>query len=183
MKTSKLSLAAGASLLLLSLTRPASADASGWVFAGGGISYLKQHSLSLNPGATMLLQTGIGTSPANTLIFGGSFQLQTFFAHGSDLSVLARLATNGYVNGGFGLALDAGPYQRFWGEESTGGVANLFLGAPWGITLGVIGSSGSHDARAVSAVIGLDFARLTVFRSTGTNWLPNPFPPDRAENH
>ncbi|HEY2408066.1 MAG TPA: hypothetical protein VGI10_18795 [Polyangiaceae bacterium] len=172
-----------AALLLSLRARPARADASAWVFTGGGAAFLKQHSLSLNPGATMLLETGIGTSSSNNVIVGGSFQLQSFFSHGSDLALLARLATRGYVTGGFGMALDAGPYRRFWGETSTGGVANLFLGAPWGITLGASSNWGSNDARGISAVIGLDFARLTVFRNTGTNWLPNPFPADRPENH
>jgi hypothetical protein len=177
------SLAACAGLLLLSTTRSAHADVSAWVFTGGGIGYLKQHALSINPGGVMMLEAGMGTSQQDPLILGGSLQLSPFFGHGSDLALLARLATRGYINGGFGLALEVGPYERFWGEGSAGGVSNLFLGAPWGITLGASGSYGSNDARGVSLLLGLDFMRLTVFRSTGTSWLPNPFPANREENH
>lgn len=130
----------------------------------------------------MRLQIGLGTPPSNLVVFGGLLSLEPQFGHGSDLALLLRTATRGYVNGGFGLALDLGPYERFWGDESVGGAGMLWLGAPWGISLGMGGSFGSHDAREVSAILGLDFARLTVYRNTGTSWFPNPFPAYRPKD-
>ncbi len=50
------------------------------------------------------------------------------------------------------------------------------LGAPWGITLSATGTLGSNDERSVSAVLGIDFARLTVYRTSGGQWWPNTFP-------
>jgi hypothetical protein len=85
------------------------------------------------------------------------------------------------VTGGFGLALDVGPYRRFWGDGSTGGQAALVLGAPWGITLSVGGGLGTNDARLFGATLGLDFARLTVYRLAGENWFLNPHPAYRPK--
>jgi hypothetical protein len=51
------------------------------------------------------------------------------------------------------------------------------LGAPWGLTLrGEAGYGPSEDARMFGIVLGVDFARLTVFRTVGEDWYPNPFP-------
>jgi len=116
------------------------------------------------------------------LIFGGLFSWEPHFGYGSDLSLSLRTATRSYVNGGLGLALDLGPYQRFWGESSVGGAGTLWLGAPWGVSLGVGGSVGSHEARSFSAILGIDFARLTVYRNTGTSAFLNPFPAYRPKD-
>ena len=48
------------------------------------------------------------------------------------------------------------------------------LGAPWGITLSLGGGLGTNDARQYGATLGVDFARLTVYRLSGENWFPNP---------
>jgi hypothetical protein len=163
-------------------TRGARADVSSWAFVGGGAARLQQEGLSAAVKPTMRLQIGLGTPPSNPVVFGGLFSLEPNFGYGSDLALLFRSATRSYVNGNFGLALDLGPYERFWGEKSVGGAGTLWLGAPWGIALGVNGSFGSHDARGMSAILGLDFARLTVYRNSGTNWLPNPFPAYRPKD-
>ena len=130
----------------------------------------------------MRLQFGLGSSPSNPLVFGGLFSIEPNFGHGSDLAILFRGASRGYVNGNFGLALDLGPYERFWGQGSSGAEGTLWLGAPWGVALGVNASSGSHDAAGFSAILGIDFARLTVYRNSGTNWFPNPFPASRPQD-
>jgi hypothetical protein len=162
--------------------RGARADVSSWAFVGGGVSRLQQDGLSGTVMPSMRLQIGLGTPPSNPVVLGGLFSLEPNFGYGSDLAVLLRGASRGYVNGGFGLALDVGPYERFWGEKSAGGEGTLWLGAPWGLALGVNGSLGSNDARGFSAILGVDFARLTVYRNAGTNWFPNPFPAYRPKD-
>lgn len=163
-------------LALLCAARPAHADVSSWVFVGGGVTQLAQNSLASSTAPSMRVNFGMGSDPSHPLIFGGLFSWDPIFGHGSDLSVVFRTATHGYVNGGLGLALDLGPYQRFWGEGSVGGTGTLWLGAPWGVALGLGGSVGSHEARSFSAILGIDLARLTVYRTTGTNAFLNPFP-------
>src|SRR6478609_7855206 len=168
-------------LALLSAVRPARADVSSWVFAGGGVSQLAQDSLSSRTVASMRVHFGMGTDPSHPLVLGGVFSWEPHFGYGSDLSLAMRAASRGYVNGGLGLALDLGPYERFWGEGSVGGAGTFWLGAPWGVSLGVGGSVGSNDARGFSAILGIDFARLTVYRNTGTNLFLNPFPAYRPD--
>jgi len=165
---------------LLLRARTAYADVSSWAFVGGGASQLHQEALSSRTAFAMRVQFGLGTDPSQPLILGGLFSLEPNFGYGSDLALLVRGATRGYVNGGFGLALDAGPYERFWGQRSVGGASMLWLGAPWGVSLGLGGSLGSHDASGFSAILGIDFARLTVYRNAGTSWFPNPFPAYRS---
>jgi hypothetical protein len=94
------------------------------------------------------------------------------------LALLVRGATGGFVQGRWGFAIDAGGYERFWEEGSQGGLAALALGAPWGVTLSASGGIGTNDHRFASVTLGLDFARLTVYRSSGTNWFMNPFVTD-----
>jgi len=159
----------------------AHADVSSWAFVGGGVSRLQQSTLEATTAGSMRLHIGLGTDPSHPLIVGGLFSLEPHFGYGSDLSLAVRTATRGYVNGDFGLALDLGGYERFWGQGSAGGTGMLWLGAPWGVSLGMGGSLGSHDAREFSAILGIDFARLTVYRNSGTGWFMNPFPAYRPK--
>jgi len=159
----------------------ARADVSSWAYVGSGISSLKQKNLELRVDPTLAIETGIGTAPKHPVIVGGMFKLQALFGDGADLGVSVRVATRSFVTGNFGLALDAGPYQRFWGEGSSGGHGSLVLGAPWGITLSVGGGIGTNDARQFGATLGLDFARLTVYRLAGEEWFPNPHPAYRPK--
>jgi len=163
-------------LAALAATDQARADVSSWAYVGGGMTSLKQKNLELKVDPTLAIETGVGTAPRHPLVVGGMFKLQALFGDGADLGISLRLATRSFVTGNFGLALDAGPYQRFWGEGSTGGQASLVLGAPWGITLSLGGGMGSNDARQFGATLGVDFARLTVYRLAGENWFPNPHP-------
>lgn len=172
----------GVASALLLTARGARADVSSWAFVGGGVSQLQQNGLPRTLMPSMRLQIGLGTPPSNPIVLGGLFSLEPNFGYGSDLALLLRGASRGYVNGDFGLALDLGPYERFWGQDSVGGEATLWLGAPWGVALGLNASVGSHDARGVSAILGVDFARLTVYRNTGTNWFLNPFPAYRPKD-
>jgi hypothetical protein len=170
-------LSMAAALSLLFSASPACADVSSWAFVGGGASRLEQSTLSARTVSSMRLHIGMGSDPSHPFIVGGLFSLEPHFGYGSDLALSVRTATRGYVNGQFGLALDLGGYERLWGERtSAGGTGTLWLGAPWGITLGAGASVGTNDAREVSVILGIDFARLTVYRNAGTSWFMNPFP-------
>ena len=159
----------------------ARADVSSWAYVGSGASALEQHGLKLKVDPTLAIETGIGTAPSHPIVVGGMVKFLTLFGSGTDLNVSLRVATQGFVTGKFGLALDAGPYRRFWGEGSTGGQAALVLGAPWGLTLSLGGGVGSNGAHQVGASLGVDFARLTVYRLSGLDWFPNPHPAYRPK--
>ena len=168
------SVALGSLAAALFLADNARADVSSWVYAGFGPAYLKDVDKSRY---TLQLESGLGTPPA-TIVVGGLFRVQPYFGEGTDLALLARVATRGFVQGGFGLALDAGGYQRFWGEGSSGGLGSLVVGLPWGINLSASGGVGTNDTRFATITLGLDFARLTVYRTYGTNWFMNPHATD-----
>jgi hypothetical protein len=155
---------------------PARADVSSWLYLGGGPSQTELGGDDPDRQASFQLDAGLGTPPADTVIFGGLYRVHTHFGMGTDLGLMARIATHGFVNGDWGGALDLGGYQRWWGIGSTGVQGALVLGAPWGITLSVGGGAGTNDARHYSATLGIDFARLTVYRRSGDTWWKNPFP-------
>jgi hypothetical protein len=163
-------------LAVLGLSSPARADVSSWISAAAGVTVLED-KVGRSTAPTLELKTGIGTPPlGDFLAVGGLFQLQTHFGKGTDLGLLARFATKGYVLGDFGIALDLGGYQRFFGERSRGGLGALVLGAPWGLFLSAGGGLGTENERHAGLVLGIDFARLTVYRDVGTSYFPNPHP-------
>lgn len=168
----------------LTVASSAHADVSSWFFVGGGPSW---HGWQGTSGHVVLapsleLETGFGTTPKNPLVLGWLMNGQALFGYGIDLGLSARLATRGFVLGDWGAALDLGGYARFWGAESFGGQGSLVLGAPWGITLNLNAARGSSNAVSFSGVLGVDFLRLTVYRTTGESWMLNPFPPEQPGN-
>lgn len=173
---------AGALLILmlaaLAWTRPAGAQASSWLYVGGGAGVLDQERQIER--SMLQVDTGLGLAPSSFLVLGGIFRGQMLFGSGLDLALLSRLVTREFARGGFGAGIDLGGYHRPWGEGSTGLSGNLVLGAPWGLTLIAGGSVGSGDQRSFFASLGIDFARLTVHRHSGLDWFPNPMrsPPD-----
>ncbi|MCB9588691.1 MAG: hypothetical protein H6718_24995 [Polyangiaceae bacterium] len=175
--------ALGAATLLaaLGVSGAARADVSSWLYLGGGASRLDDRSAEPRFSPDLQLDTGIGTPPADSLIFGGLFRMQTHFGRGTDLGLLVRGATHGFVNGDWGLAVDAGPYVRWWGVGSNGVWGGLNLGAPWGITASANAGFGSEESQTYSFTIGIDFARLTVYRRSGEEWWRNPFPAYRPD--
>jgi hypothetical protein len=175
-----LSALAGAGVAL-SVASVASADVSSWLFVGTGPALVRQDEPDHDPRWSLQLETGIGTPPQDSVIFGGLGRTQTIFGRGTDLALLMRTASHGFVNGDWGGAIDVGPYRRFWGSGSTGVAGSLVLGAPWGLALNLGGSLGSHDGQSFSATLGVDFARLTVYRRAGQNLWVNPFPPTSSE--
>jgi hypothetical protein len=171
------SLAAACGLLAaLAWAAPARADASAWLFTGGGVMGWKQSDRDLATNGALSFDIGAGTSPDSSFIFGGLFRLTPILGVGSDLALLGRVATHGFQASQFGIALDAGGYARFWGEGSAGFTGAITLGAPLGVTLSLQGAVGSHDALAFGAVAGIDLLRLTIYRQSLLDWWPNPSP-------
>lgn len=115
------------------------------------------------------------------MVVGALARVTPYLGHGTDLALVARAASRGFVTGDWGLALDAGPYGRWWGAESSGFTGALQLGAPYGLTLGLNASVGSNEQRTFGAVIGVDLLRLTVYRLGGQNWWSNPRPAWRPD--
>ena len=184
-------LTAGFALSLALFARSARADVSSWANASAGPSFIDEGTgnppqgngigTGMQTQGALSLQAGLGSTPENALVGGGLFHLETHFTKGTDLGLLGRIATQGYVLGDWGGALDLGGYERFWGVGSYGGLGALVLGAPWGITLRGEAAIGTNDHRSFGVVLGVDFLRLTIFRTTGTDWFPNPYPAYRAE--
>ena len=166
---------AAASALTLAAARPARADVSSWASAATGPTYLDD-GRSKRWVPTLELESGLGTPPSGLLAVGGLFHLETHFGLGTDLGLLSRFATRGFVLGDWGAAVDLGGYERFWGRQSAGGLGKVVFGAPWGLELGAGGGYGTHGAREFTVTLGIDFLRLTVFRTVGENWFPNPYP-------
>jgi hypothetical protein len=124
--------------------------------------------------AALQLDTGVGTSARAPIVVGGLFRVQGYFGAGADLGLATRVVTRGFALGDFGIGVDAGVYQRWWGTNSTGFTGNLVLGAPWGVTLLGGASVGSGEQRIYFVSLGVDLARLTVHRRVGLDWFPNP---------
>lgn len=156
------------------------ADVSSWLFTGVGPSWLTRPSVSGAVVPSLQIDTGLGSSPANPLALGGLLRIHTRFGEGTDFGLLLRTSTGGYNRGDWGAAIDFGGYLRKWGDGSPGFAGSLSLGAPWGITLNADVTQGPEQVRTFAAVLGLDFARFTIYRSTGLGWWPNPYPAPRA---
>jgi hypothetical protein len=169
-------------LVVLAAGSEAGADVSSWMFVGSGPSVIDEAEKSAVSQAALQVETGLGTPPAHDVIAGGMLRMHTHFTQGSDLGLLLRTASHGFVNGSWGGAVDLGGYQRWWGGTSSGLMGSLVLGAPWGITLSVGAGVGNDEARTYTASLGVDLARLTVYRRSGMNWWNNPFPAYRPED-
>jgi hypothetical protein len=158
----------------------AGAEPSAWMFLGGGPVGWKQEDSAFTASGAFSFDAGIGTSPENRFIVGGLLRATPVLQNGTDLALLARVATRGFQAGGFGLALDAGGYERFWGATSAGFAGAVNLGVPLGFTLSLQTEIGSDRAVSLGAIAGIDLLRLTVFRQSLLRWWPNPSPTQRA---
>jgi hypothetical protein len=166
---------AALSVLSLAWTRPARADVSSWASVASGVTWLDDGQAK-HSAPSLEMETGLGSPPSSFLVVGGLFHLETNFGLGTDLGLLARFATRSFVLGNWGAAVDLGGYERFWGRGSAGGLGKLVLGAPFGLQLSAGGGYGTNDAHHISVTLGIDFCRLSIFRTVGENWFPNPYP-------
>jgi len=155
----------------------AKADVSSWLLVGGGVTQIGKFGSDSAQKPTLRLSTGIGTDPSRPFIIGGLARLDTMFGRGTDLTAALRLADNGFVNGKWGVALDLGGVARYWGPNNIfGGSATVIGGGPWGLQLELGGIWASRDTQGFSAILGIDLARLTVYRQSGVSWWKNTFP-------
>jgi hypothetical protein len=152
--------------------RSAEAQASSWLYVGGGTGVIDAGDRTIRP--ALQLDTGLGSAATHPVVLGGLFRAQAYFGSGVDLAVVIRGVSRGFARGDWGLGLDVGVYQRWWGIDSTGAIGNLVLGGPWGLTLLGGATLGSGDQRLYFATLGLDLARLTVHRHSGLGWFANP---------
>jgi hypothetical protein len=155
---------------------PAAAQASSWLFVGGGAGMVDQGQpgVARETRPALQLDTGLGSTATQPLVVGALFRAQAYFNSGIDLAVVARAVSRGFARGEFGIGLDVGAYQRWWGPDSTGVIGNLVLGGPWGLTLLGGATLGSGDQKLYFASLGVDLARLTVHRHSGLDWFANP---------
>lgn len=174
------------------------AQATSWLYAGGGISLaeeLEENSPNsdeseqsatsrLKSASHSLLQLDVGLGvPANrAFVWGGLARMLVHGDAGVDLGFVVRGTTGEFARGGFGVGVDVGVLRRWWAHGSTAATASLVLGAPWGITASagatfpIGGNELESQERTLQISLGIDFARLTVHRTTGLNWFPNPLP-------
>jgi hypothetical protein len=164
----------------------ARAEPSSWLSAGGGYGIARSESRdSFDRATAMSFAIGVGTDPNASVVIGGLIRSTTYFTLGTDLGFAARAATGGFARGQWGLAIDIGPKWRTWvngadyGRFPLGGM--IFLGAPWGLQLGIGGDllnlRDDAGARGLTAVLEIDLLRLTVMRKGATDhYWENPSP-------
>jgi hypothetical protein len=162
-------------LAAASFSRSAKADASSWFSLAGGAGAMMEGQSKNYPGAFQL-ELGLGSSPASPVVVGAVLKTFSFFGSGTDLALTFRGATGGFARGGFGFALDAGGYERFWGTGSAGFFGAVVLGAPFGLQLTAMTEQGTNDTQTYAAVFGIDLLRLTVYRGATGGHFPNPMP-------
>lgn len=170
-------LTTGVALASLLFAVEASADAASWLGVSGGAARLEQSSGAQTTPPLMQLDLGAGTSPNHAFVVGGLLRSTTYFGDGTDLGLFGRLTTGGFSRGDYGLGLDLGVAQRWWGVSSTALAVSLDAGAPWGLTLGLNGSFAPDSVMTLGVAVGIDLARFTVHRRSGAAWWPNyPLP-------
>ena len=160
-------------LLASSFSRPANADAASWFAVGGGTGALMEAGATSYPVA-LQIETGIGSSPVSPVVVGGLIKSFSYFGRGTDLVLALRTATGGFARGGFGFALDAGGYQRWWELDSRGFYGAFVVGLPYGLQVTAMTEQGTNDRQTYGATFGIDFLRLTVYRNATGGYWPNP---------
>jgi hypothetical protein len=164
------------------VSAPASADPCGWATIGAGVTAWQQGTEGeLQATPTMAIDFGVGSNPDGPVLVGGLMRMQPYIGYGTDLAWMGRVALGGFQSDWVGIALDAGLYQRFWGEGSTGFTGELVLAGPFGLQLTAGGTYGSGKAYGVGGTLGIDFVRLVLGRAHLLEWWPNPHPEDRLE--
>lgn len=158
----------------------AHADVSSWLSLGAGMSQLRHVGFDRDLKPSLRMGFGMGTDPSHSFVVGGLLRTDTLFGSGTDLSLSMRLATHGFANGKWGVAVDAGPLARYWGHTEYGATTAVVVGAPWGLELGLQAALGREALRTYGAFLAIDLARLTVYRRSGSSYWKNSFPAYRT---
>ncbi|MCU0684617.1 MAG: hypothetical protein MUF34_20625 [Polyangiaceae bacterium] len=166
---------------LTAFAAPARAEISSWLSAGVGASSFSGSDRSGALRFTLPIDIGLGSPPSGPIVVGAGARALPYFGDGLAVAGYARVATQSYVVGGWGAALDAGGFTRLSGDGGPGFLASLNLGVPWGfIATGSYGRAEGGES-VVSCTLGIDFLRLTVYRLGGETTWPNPKPAWRPE--
>lgn len=159
----------------LAWSSSALADVSSWLQVAAGPT-LTGRSGELDAHGTLDLLTGLGTDPGGPWVLGPVLRLQYQFAGGVDLTPALRFTSGGYTRGELGFAIDAGPWFRLYDGGATGAYAAVTVGGPWGTVATLNGAFAGDAAQAFGVLVGIDLLRLTVYRHSGEQHWPNPFP-------
>jgi hypothetical protein len=143
---------------------------------GGGGTQLQMDGVERQTQGAVQIDAGFGSNPNRALVVGGLLRALAHFGAGPDWAVLLRSTSGGFSRGDWGVALDLGGYQRWWGPESTGFTGTLWGGGPWGLQLGATASLGSEQARTFGLTLGIDWARATAHRQSGMEERNHGFP-------
>jgi hypothetical protein len=155
---------------------PSRAEVTSWLSIAGGASRLELSGGTSPLRFQLPVDVGVGLQPSLPVVVGVGAKLLPHFSEGVDYAAYVRAATQGYVLGGFGVALDAGGYLRGFDNDKSGLLGVLNLGIPWGLIVSVnYGRNGDGD-QTMGASVGIDFLRLTVYRLAGEQQWPNPRP-------
>jgi hypothetical protein len=167
-------------LVGLTAAGQARADVSSWLYLGVGGAALSGHGVS-SPRVAMQLDTGVGTSPHRAVVLGVGARMMPYFGEATDFSIYARAATQGYVLGRLGAAIDLGAYSGTGDTRTSGYLATGNLGLPWGLVASGTYAMAGDGERAVTVTFGVDFLRLTVYRLAGEKQWPNVLPAYRPD--
>jgi hypothetical protein len=180
----RLSLLASVTAALALAAPSARAEPTTWLAFGGGYGFAHNgYSLETDKNGQFSTLIGVGTSPSHAFVIGGVFRSLTNFTLGTDISLSARVATQGFARGDWGAALDLGVAGRFWKQQDYGhfplqGV--LTLGAPYGLELAIGAdvwdvTGDNPTARSGFVLFEIDLLRLTSMRSGATTkYWPSP---------
>jgi hypothetical protein len=176
-RAAAVSVVLGASLFV---TRVSHAEVSSWLYLGLGGAGLSGHGVT-SPRVAMQLDTGVGTSPHRAIVVGGGARLLPYFGEGTDFAAYLRGATQGYVLGRFGAAVDVGAYAGAGDARHKGFLGTLNVGLPWGVVASGSYAMAGEGEKALTVTLGIDFLRLTVYRLSGEKQWPNVMPAYRPD--
>ena len=145
----------------------ARAETTSWVSLGGGIGHLETPGRVNAVSAQIPIDAGVGLPPSMPVVVGLGVKFLPHIGEGLDYGAYVRAATQRYVLGGFGLALDAGAYRRTFADESSGFLGVLNVGLPWGFVASGNYGRAADGVQTLGVSLGLDFLRLTVYRLAG----------------
>ncbi len=154
----------------------AHAEISSWSSLGVGVARLEEPKRDNVLRLQTPIDVGVGLQPSLPVMVGWGAKITPYWGDGVDLGTYVRAATQNYVLGGFGVALDAGAYVRTFASKTGGFLGALNVGLPWGVVGTFIYARGPDGVQTIGGTVGLDFLRLTVYRLAGEQEWKNERP-------